>query len=91
MNASALPVSAVTKSPDAIGGAPAFLIQPFTSHVGAETPHIAFDTSCKCQPQTSFAFPSTALHTWAVFLNPCCTEGISLNLLSLLFLVGGQW
>lgn len=79
MNASALPVPAVTKSPDATGCAPVFLIQPFTSNAGAETPCIAFDASCKCQLLMSFVFPSTALHTWAAFLNPFFIEGICLK------------
>lgn len=55
MNASALPVSAVTKSPDAIGCAPVFIfllslfLFPVTSSVGVETPCVVFYPSCKCQ------------------------------------------
>lgn len=44
----ALLVSAVTTPPDTIGCDPVFLIQPFTSNVGAETPRVVFDASCKC-------------------------------------------
>lgn len=46
MNVSALPVSAVTKSPDAIAGAPVFPVQPFTHNTGVETPGIASGVSC---------------------------------------------
>lgn len=64
MNVSALPVSAVTKSPDAIAGAPVFLVQPFTHNTGMETPGIASGVSC------------TASFRWVLpFLALPCTPG----------------